>query len=118
MFSRVPDSRLLAVALLTLLGAPAQAAAPAKATTSARTAVTAPFFTGRPGAQQYRAQASKELREAQLAIARMLAVKGTRTLANTVMVFNEAMSHGENVAYQSHLLEAVHPDSTFRSAAE
>src|SRR5947207_14837324 len=64
-FSRFPDSGSLAVALsLTLLGAPAQAAAPAKATTSARSTSSAPFFTGRPGAQQYRAQASKELREA------------------------------------------------------
>jgi len=28
------------------------------------------------------------------------------------------MTHGENVAYQSHLLEAVHPDSTFRADCE
>src|SRR5882672_4753990 len=123
-FSRFPDSRslTLVLSLALLLSAPAQAAtpakSPAKAATDARSAASVPFFTGRPGAQQYRAQASRELREAQLAIARMLAAKGTRTLANTVMVFNEAMTHGENVAYQSHLLEAVHPDSSFRSAAE
>jgi thimet oligopeptidase len=28
------------------------------------------------------------------------------------------MVHGENVAYQSHLIEAVHPDSSFRATAE
>ncbi len=28
------------------------------------------------------------------------------------------MTHGENAAYQAHLLEAVHPDSAFRSSAE
>jgi len=118
--------------LAILLSAPAQAASPAKAKTAtkpaakaaapaksaAKAAATAPFFTGRPGAQAYRAASSMELREAQQAIARMLAVKGTRTIANTVMAFNEAMTHGENVAYQSHLLEAVHPDSSFRSTAE
>ena len=134
MLSRFPDSRPFAIALslAILLSAPAQAASPAKAKTgakpaakaaapaksAAKAAATAPFFTGRPGAQAYRAASSMELREAQQAIARMLAVKGTRTIANTVMAFNEAMTHGENVAYQSHLLEAVHPDSSFRSTAE
>jgi len=48
----------------------------------------------------------------------MLAVKGPRTMQNTVLVYNEAMTHGENVAYQSHLLEAVHPDSAFRADCE
>jgi len=48
----------------------------------------------------------------------MLAVRAPRTIQNTVLPFNEAMAHGENVTYQAHLLEAVHPDSTFRSKAE
>jgi len=83
-----------------------------------RPAVLPPFFTGRPDAKKFRAQSEAELKQAKEAIGRMLAVRGPRTIQNTVQVFNEAMAHGENVAYQSHLLEAVHPDSTFRSDAE
>ncbi len=96
-----------------------------RATTSAprparrsRPAVAPPFFAGRPSAGTFRAQSEMELTQAQGAIDRMLAVRGPRTLQNTVLVFNEAMTHGENVAYQAHLLEAVHPDSAFRFQAE
>jgi len=80
--------------------------------------VAPPFFSGRPAIKTYRSNAEGELKLAQAAIDRMLAVKGPRTMQNTVLVYNEAMTHGENVAYQSHLLEAVHPDSTFRADCE
>ena len=83
-----------------------------------RPSVAQPFFAGRPDAKQFRANSEAELRQARNAIDRVLAVQGRRTIANTVLVFNEAMTHGENVAYQASLLEAVHPDSTFRSQAE
>ncbi|HMI31544.1 MAG TPA: M3 family metallopeptidase [Candidatus Limnocylindrales bacterium] len=85
---------------------------------SSRSAVAPPFYTGKPDVSAFRARADGELKQAQSAIDRMLAVRGPRTIENTVAVYNEAMMHGENVAYQSHLLEAVHPDSSFRSAAE
>ncbi len=80
--------------------------------------VAPPFFSGRPPIKTYRSNAEGELKLAQAAIDRMLAVKGPRTMQNTVLVYNEAMTHGENVAYQSHLLEAVHPDSAFRADCE
>ncbi len=78
----------------------------------------AAFFTGNPDAAAFRASSDAELKQAQQAIDRMLAVKGARTIENTLVRYNEAMAHGENVAYQSHLLEAVHPDSAYRAEAE
>ena len=125
MFSRFPAARPVAsaLALAALVLAPtltsaSPAKAPARAGAAASRVATTPFFTGRPDAKTFRASSEAELKEAQGAIDRMLAVKGPRTITNTVSAFNEAMTHGENVAYQSHLLEAVHPDSSFRSAAE
>src|SRR5262245_17988399 len=85
---------------------------------SSRPGVAPPFFTGRPNAAAYRTRSEAELKLAQAAIDRMLAVRGARTIPNTVLVYNEATTHGENVAYQANLLEAVHPDSTFRVEAE
>ena len=95
-----------------------RAPAPAPARRASRPGVAPPFFTGRPAIQKFRANAEGELKLAQAAIDRMLAVKGPRTMLNTVLVYNEATTHGENVAYQSHLLEAVHPDSSFRADCE
>ena len=85
---------------------------------ASRPGVAPPFFTGKPSAATYKAQTQAELKQAQAAIDRMLAVRGPRTVQNTLQVFNEAMTHAENVAYQANLLEAVHPDSTFRAQAE
>ncbi|MBI4364370.1 MAG: Zn-dependent oligopeptidase [Candidatus Latescibacteria bacterium] len=78
----------------------------------------APFFAGSPDAATFRASAEAELKQAQEGINRMLGVQGTRTIANTLEVYNEAVARGENVAYQSGLLEAVHPDSAYRAMAE
>ena len=83
-----------------------------------RPGVAPPFFTGNPSRATYRASTDAELKQAQAAIDRMLAVAGPRTIRNTLLVYNEAMTHGENVAYQSHLLEEVHPDAAFRADAE
>jgi len=90
---------------------------PVRARTAAPT-MPAPFFTGHPDTAAFRAEAETELKAAQAAIDRMVHVTGRRTLENTVVPYNEAMAHGENVAYQSHLLEAVHPDSAFRARTE
>ena len=114
--STVASSALAVLLSFLVLAGPASAADAVKAKAGART--PAAFFSDRPDAQKFRASSEAELKEAQRAIDRLLAVKGPRTIENTIVVFNEAMTHGENVAYQSHLLEAVHPDSSFRSSAE
>jgi len=76
------------------------------------------FFSGHPDAAAFRAMEDAELKAAQAALDKMLAVKGKRTIENTLVPYNEVQMHGENAAYGSSLLEAVHPDSAFRADAE
>jgi thimet oligopeptidase len=76
------------------------------------------FFSGYPDAAAFRAMEDAELKAAQAALDKMLAVKGKRTIENTLVPYNEVQMHGENAAYGSSLLEAVHPDSAFRADAE
>jgi len=78
----------------------------------------APFFTGAPDAAAFQVGAEAELQAARDALSRMLAVTGKRTIENTLIPYNEIMLHADNAAYGSHLMESVHPDSTFRARAE
>jgi len=48
----------------------------------------------------------------------MLAVKGQRTIANTLNPYNLVMLHADNAGSYSSLMESVHPDSAFRATAE
>jgi thimet oligopeptidase len=82
------------------------------------TAVPAPFFTGAPDVEVFQASAETEMRAAQAALDRMLAVQGNRTIDNTLVPYNEIMIHAEKAAYGSHLMESVHPDSAYRARAE
>lgn len=79
---------------------------------------TPAFFTGHPDSAAFRAAMEAELAAAQAALDRMLAVKGGRTIENTLVPYNLVMLHAENAAYQSHLMESVHPDSAYRAEAE
>jgi Zn-dependent oligopeptidase len=96
--------------------------APALAASSSKTAKGKPsagaFYSGKPDTAAFRATEDAELKAAQAALDKMLAVKGTRTIENTLVPYNEVMMHGENAVYGSSLLESVHPDSTFRAVAE
>ena len=76
------------------------------------------FYSDKPSIPTYRSKAEAELKQAQAALDRMLSVKGKRTIANTLVPYNEMMIHAENVAYQANLMESVHPDSAFRVEAE
>jgi Zn-dependent oligopeptidase len=109
---------LLALALLlSALLVPSIPARPATAAESAA-AQPAPFFSGAPDAATFQVSAEAELQAARDALDRMLATTGKRTIENTLVPYNEIMIHAENAAYGSHLMESVHPDSTFRARAE
>jgi thimet oligopeptidase len=95
------------------LGAPASLLA---AETS--TPVAPPFWAGHPGSSGFRALEDGELKTAASALDRMLAVKGPRTIENTLALYNEALLHADNASYASGLIESVHPDSTVRAVAE
>src|SRR3989442_656727 len=104
--------RLLAALLgLATLPLPA-AAAPAPGDPAA------PFFSGGPDVAAFQGSVGADLKAAQDALDQLLAVKGKRTIDNTLTRYNEIMIRAENAAYESHLMESVHPDSTYRARAE
>jgi len=76
------------------------------------------FYADRPDAKAFRADCDGELKQAEAALARLLAVKGKRTVQNTLVIYNEISLHADNAAYQASLMESVHPDSGFRATAE
>ena len=76
------------------------------------------FYRDRPDAAAFRTACEGELKEAEAALARLLAVSGKRTVENTLKPYNEVALHADNAAYQAGLMESVHPDSGFRSTAE
>jgi len=76
------------------------------------------FFAQNPDVAAYKSSAEAELAQAKAALETMLAVKGTRTIENTLVPYNLVTAHADNVAYQASLMESSHPDSTFRTEAE
>ena len=98
-------------------------AATAKATTAPTPAMSAssdnaPFWTGHPDAAQLKARAEKRLAQAKAAMDRMLAVKGTHTIANTLAAFDEISRQLDMAGSQCGLMEEVSPDSATRATAE
>src|SRR5438093_8483121 len=108
------------LALMGALAAPTLAAtAPAAKTAPAsQKADNAPFWTGHPNAAAFAKMHDGRIARAKADIARMLAVKGTRTLANTLRPYDEAQIELDAASSQAGLMENVHPDSTLRAAAE
>jgi thimet oligopeptidase len=76
------------------------------------------FYTGSPNASAFRVSCDAELASAKKSLDRMLAVTGKRTIENTLGPYNDLMMHADNAGSWAGLMEAVHPDSTFRTTAE
>ena len=76
------------------------------------------FFTGSPNEGTFRTDCDAELKAAQASLDRMLAVKDKRTVENTLVPYNEILYHADNAASWSSLMQNVHPDSSYRAAAE
>jgi len=116
---------LMTLVALCASTAGAATTAPAKATsgkstmTTTKSAVrTTPFWTGSPNAAKFAKIHEENLAKAKAAIARMLAVKGPRTIENTLVPYDEALRCLDASGSQSSLMESVHPDSALRDAAE
>ena len=111
--------RLLAPLVIGLaaIALPGFAATPAPATAPSILA-DAPFWTGNPDAKAFRTLNQKRVALARAEIARLIAVKGPRTVANTLAPYDEASRALDAADNQSSLIEEVHPDSTVRVAAE
>jgi len=105
----VPVAGLLAL----LVAAPALSAS-----SSSSSGDNAPFWTGKPNAAQFKERQEKRIALAKTAMDKLLAVKGTHTIANTLGLFDEIERQLDMAGSQSGLMEEVSPDSATRSAAE
>lgn len=78
----------------------------------------APFWMSKPDAATFAKVQDERLKKAQDALDRMLAVKGKRTIENTLVPYDEALLYLDAAGQQAGLLQEVHPDEQFRSTAE
>jgi thimet oligopeptidase len=109
--------------LLVLVLAAALTAGVPAASLAAKTAPTvmrpdAPFWAAKPNAAGFAKMEAERLAVARKAIDRVVAVKGVRTVANTLVPYDEAILQLDAAAAQAELMENVHPDSAMRAIAE
>lgn len=81
-------------------------------------AANAPFWTGHPDGEAFRAIQEGRLARARELVSRIVAVKGKRTVENTLRPYDDALLELDAAGSQSLLMENVHPDSSVRAAAE
>jgi thimet oligopeptidase len=78
----------------------------------------APFWSAKPNAKQFAALQDRRIARAKASIAKLVAVKGPRTLDNTLAPYDEAFRQLDMAGAQTGLMQSVHPDSTLRASAE
>ena len=76
-----------------------------------------PLWRAKPDVAGFEKIENGHLASAQEAIDRIVAAKGVRTIGNTLVNYDEAMRQLDAAGYFSGLMEAVHPDATFRDHA-
>jgi thimet oligopeptidase len=108
-----PFRRFIALAALAALIA-LPGAVPAATTSGA----TQPFWTGHPSASQFAEVHKQHLAKAKSYIDQVLAVKGKRTVENTLRIYDNAVLELDATSAQSSLISEVSPDSVTRAAAE
>ncbi len=77
-----------------------------------------PFWAGRPDGAAFKKEMGGRLQKAQQSLDQMLAIKGRRTIDNTLRLYDEVLIHLEAASYQTDLIQNVHPDAAFRAVAE
>jgi thimet oligopeptidase len=70
-----------------------------------------------PNAAQFEKVENSRLAQADRYIKKLLAVKGPRTVDNTLVPYDDAIRTLNTAAYQSYLMLQVHPDEKFRDLA-
>jgi thimet oligopeptidase len=78
----------------------------------------APFWSAKPTGAQFAALQSKRVSLAKSSIAKLLAVKGPRTIDNTLVPYDEALRQLDMAGSQSSLMQSVHPDESVRTSGE
>jgi Zn-dependent oligopeptidase len=86
--------------------------------TPAQHPTDAPFWMGHPDVATFEQQHADRLARARAAIVRLEGVAGPRTLANTLVPYDEAVIELDSAGSQASLIENVHPDASLRAAAE
>lgn len=77
-----------------------------------------PFWADHPTASAFDRRIDGRLAQARVIRDRLLAVRGRRTVANTLTLFDQLRRQLEGADNQSGLVAAVHPDSALRATAE
>src|SRR5437899_2975470 len=78
----------------------------------------APFWTGIPDAASFERAMDGRLTAARAALDALVAVKGARTIENTLRRFDDALLQIDAAGSQAGLIQVVHPDEKVRTAAE
>jgi thimet oligopeptidase len=76
-----------------------------------------PLWSAKPDAAAFEKAENGRLDAAQKAVDAILAVKGPRSIDNTLAKYDEALRQINAAIYFSSLMEAVHPDAAFRDRA-
>ncbi len=98
---------ILAVGLLVIFAVAAIGQAPSQPT----------VWASKPDVAGFQKMVTDRLAAAQTSIDQVTAVKGARTIENTLMPFDEAVRQINSSIYLASLIEQVHPDAKFRDAA-
>ena len=77
-----------------------------------------PFWTGRPDSARFAALTAERLAAARKTWDQLVAVKGPRTIANTLVPYDEIVRQTDAAGRQAGLIREVHPDVPVRQAAE
>jgi thimet oligopeptidase len=101
--------RSFAVAILLFLVSGAVAQAPP--------ASQPPLWSSKPDVVAFEKMENARLAAAQSAIDQIVAVKGERTIANTLAAYDEAILQINAANYFASLMQQVHPDAAFRDHA-
>jgi len=75
------------------------------------------IWAAKPDVASFEKIETDRLAAGQRAIDTLLAAKGPRTIANTLVPFDEAVHQNNSAGYFAGLMEQVHPDVTFRDHA-
>ncbi|MFZ1009597.1 MAG: hypothetical protein WAN65_22345, partial [Candidatus Sulfotelmatobacter sp.] len=75
------------------------------------------IWASKPDVAAFEKIENDHLAAVQSSIDTLLAVKGKRTIENTLVPYDEAVRQNNSAAYLSGMMEQVHPDATFRDHA-
>src|ERR1043166_5749151 len=76
-----------------------------------------PLWSDKPDVAAFEKTENDHLAAADRFIATLVAVKGPRTIQNTLVPFDEAVREINTAGYFAGLMQQVHPDATFRDHA-